>query len=129
VRSMTVLFVCVKKAEPVEMPFRTDSREFKEPCIKSRCTLTPPGEYDKSVCKAAAMRTVATIAVATLPLLILWLSIANTESATDCCGVKLTCLYNEVINNDCIYAECGDVTLGGADDGCRQYRRTTRAGP
>jgi len=97
--------------------------------VSSRNRVLNRGEYDKSVYKAAAMRTVATIAVATLPLLILWLSIANTESATDCCGVKLTCLYNEVINNDCIYAECGNVTLGGADDGCRQYKRTMRAGP
>ena len=56
-----------KTAEPFEMLFGEmgDSCMPKKPCIKSRCTLAPPGEYDKSTCLVAAMRSVATITVAT----------------------------------------------------------------
>ena len=56
-----------KTAEPIEMLFGEvgDSRMPKKPCIKSGCTLAPPGEYDKSTCLVAAMRSVATTTVAT----------------------------------------------------------------
>ena len=55
-----------KIAEPIKMLLGGgDSRKPKEPCIKSACTLSPLGQYDRSICAAAAIRAVATITVAT----------------------------------------------------------------
>ena len=36
----------------------------KTTCIRWKCTLAPPNEYDGSICVATMMRSVATVAVA-----------------------------------------------------------------
>jgi len=44
-----------------------DSRVVEKPRARRACTLAPTGKYDKSICAAAAMRSVAIISV-TAPL-------------------------------------------------------------
>lgn len=54
-----------KTAEPMEMPSGgADLRRSKKLCVLYGCTLALPGEYDGSICSAAAMPAVANIAMA-----------------------------------------------------------------
>ena len=54
-----------KTAEPMEMPSGgADLRRSKKLCVLYECTLALPGEYDGSICSAAAMPAVANIAMA-----------------------------------------------------------------
>ena len=53
-----------KTDEPMEHLFEERLACAKTTCIRWKCTLAPPNEYDGLICVATMMRSVATVAVA-----------------------------------------------------------------